>query len=64
MRQLIEPVYAHNMTQKALDKAVKALMKMGPVAHKRTPKPAKKELNRKFKMQVDRKGNPTIQEVG
>ena len=52
------------MTQKALNKAVKALMKMGPVAHQRLPKPAKKELNRKFKMQVDRKGNPTIQEVG
>ena len=39
-------------------------MKMGPVAHKRTPKPTKKEMGRRFKMQVDRKGNPAIQEVG
>ncbi len=49
--------------KKALDKSARALFKMGPVRHKRPPKPTKKELERKFKMSVDRNGNPSIQEV-
>ena len=51
------------MKQKELDKAARALLKMGAVPHKRPPKPTKKERERKFKMSVDRKGNPSIQEV-
>ena len=52
------------MNKKNLDKAASALMKMGPVPHKRPGKPTKKDLERKFKMEVDRKGKPSIQEVG
>ena len=33
------------------------------VEHKRSPKPNKKDLNRKFTMEVDEKGNPKIAEV-
>lgn len=49
--------------QKALAKAAKTLMSMGPVNHERPKKPTKKDLQRKFKMRVDRKGKPSIQEV-
>ena len=51
------------MSKKDLDKAASALMKMGPVPHKRPGKPTKKDLERKFKMNVDRKGNPSLKEV-
>lgn len=51
------------MNQKQLDKAAKALLNMGPVPHKRPPKPTKKDLERKFKMKVDRSGKPSIVEV-
>ena len=37
---------------------------MDAVEHKRPPKPKKKDLNRKFTMRVDKKGNPKITEVG
>ena len=46
-----------------MDKAGSALMKMGPVPHKRPRKPTKKDLERKFKMNVDSEGKPTIKEV-
>ena len=49
--------------QKKLEKAAKALLNMGPVPHKRPPKPTKADLERKFKMKVDRKGKPAIEEV-
>ena len=49
--------------QDKIDKAASALMKMGPVEHKRPGKPTKKDLVRKFKMNVDRKGKPSIKEV-
>ena len=51
------------MNKKTIDKAASALMKMGSVEHKRPRKPTKKDLERKFKMEVDRKGKSTIQEV-
>lgn len=51
------------MSQKQLDKAVKALLEMGPVPHEQPPKPTKKDLERKFKMKVDSKGKPVIVEV-
>ena len=53
----------NHTNRKSLDKAACALLKMGPVKHKRPPKPNKKELERKFKMDVDQKGKPSIQEV-
>ena len=47
-----------------VEEAARVLFKMGPVRHKRSPKkPTKKEMERKFKMSVDRKGSPSIQEV-
>ena len=50
--------------QENLDNASRTLLKMGPVRHKRPPKkPTKKELERKFKMNVDQKGKPSIEEV-
>ena len=51
------------MSKKDLDKAASALMKMGPVPHKRPGKPTKKDLERSFKMEVDSKGKPKIKEV-
>ena len=51
------------MNQDKLDKAAKALLNMGPVPHKRPPKPTKKDLERKFKLKIDRKGNPSMEEV-
>ncbi len=51
------------INEKKLEKAAKILMSLGPVPHKRPPKPTKKDLQRKFKMRVDRKGNPSIEEV-
>ena len=50
--------------KKTIDKAAGALMKMGPVPHKRPGKPTKKDMERKFKMNVDRKGKPVIREAG
>lgn len=51
------------MPKRTLEKAARALFKMGPVQHKRPSKPNKKEMERKFKMSVDQKGKPSIQEV-
>lgn len=52
------------MTKQALDQAASALLKLGPVKHKRPAKPTKKEMERKFKMELDRRGNPVITEPG
>ena len=52
------------MNKKSIDKAASALMKMGSVEHKRPRKPTKKDLERKFKMNVDSKGKPVIREAG
>ncbi|MDE0154117.1 MAG: hypothetical protein OXI88_20325 [Gammaproteobacteria bacterium] len=52
------------MTKDALDKAARALLKMGPVPHKRPGKPTKKDLERKFKMTTNRKDRPVIRETG
>ncbi len=49
--------------EQAIDKASKMLLKMGPVPHKRPKKPTKEELNKRFKLVVDPKGNPFIKEV-
>ena len=50
-------------TQKKIDKATKALMKMpAPKEHVR-PIPTKKDLEKKFVMRVDRKGQPSMREV-
>ena len=52
------------MTKKILDKAASALLKMGNVPHKRPPKPSVKEMDRRYKMEVDRQGRPIIREAG
>ena len=46
-----------------VDKAASVLLSMDAVEHKRPPKPTKKDLNRKFTMTTDKKGNPKITEV-
>lgn len=46
-----------------VDKATSVLLGMDAVEHKRPPKPNKKDLNKKFKMNVDKKGKPKITEV-
>ncbi len=51
------------MNQKKLDQAVNALLRMGPIEHKRPKKPAKHDLERKFKLSVGRKGRPSMKEV-
>ena len=53
----------NHTNRKSLDKAAGALLKMGPVKHKRPPKPTKKEMERKFKMRFSRGGKPSIREV-
>ena len=51
------------MNKKKVEKAAHALMRMKAVEHKRPPKPSKNDLQRKFKMSVDRKDNPSMEEV-
>lgn len=52
------------MTDKnRLAKAVKALPGMGPVKHERILKPTQADLNRRFRLQPDRKGKPYIKEL-
>jgi hypothetical protein len=52
------------MNQGKLAKAAKALMSMGQVKHERPKKPTKRDMQRRFKLRVDRKGKPSITEVG
>ena len=49
--------------ERKLEKAMRALLRMPGVKHTRPPAPTKEDLERKFVMRVDRKGNPTIKEV-
>ena len=51
------------MNNKRLDKAARSLLSMGLGTRKRPSKPTKKDLQRKFKMSIDRKAKPSIQEV-
>ena len=51
------------MNLKALEKAVRALLRMTTVPPTRPPKPTKADLERKFVMRVDRGGKPTIKDV-
>jgi len=46
-----------------LDKAVMSFLNTSAVPHKRPKKPTKEELNKRFKLVIDSKGNPTIKEV-
>lgn len=48
------------LNQKTLDKVAKGLLKPNSVEHSRPKEPTKAELNQKFVMRLDRKGNPTI----
>ncbi len=40
-----------------------ALLKPNATEHKRPKEPTKAELNKKFVMRLDRKGNPTMKEA-
>ena len=46
-----------------VDKATSVLLSMDAVEHKRPQKPTKKDLDKRFKMSVDKKGKPKITEV-
>lgn len=46
-----------------VDEAAKLLLGMGPVKHERPKKPKKEDLERRFSLQKDSKGNPKIVEV-
>ena len=46
-----------------MEKGASALLRMGQASHKRPRKPTKRDLERGFKMMVDRKGNPRVVEV-
>ena len=51
------------MNQDKLDKAIKGILDSGPVEEIPTPPRTKKNMERKFKMKLDRKGKPIISEV-
>ena len=46
-----------------VDKAASVLLDMDAVEHKKPPKPTKKDLDRRFTLEVDKKGKPKITEV-
>ncbi|MCY4261817.1 MAG: hypothetical protein OXC97_00630 [Candidatus Dadabacteria bacterium] len=46
-----------------VNQAAKLIFNMAAVSHKRPKKPNKQDLNRKFSLKKDRKGNPKIKEV-
>lgn len=50
-------------TQKKLDQAMKHFLNSGPVQEIPCTRPTTKNMNRKFKMKVDRSGKPSMQEV-
>ncbi len=50
-------------TQKKLAKAGHALLSARGMNHKRPKKPTKRDLSRKFRLTVDRKGKPSMVEV-
>lgn len=45
------------------ERAVNALLAMGPVKHEKIPKPTKADMDRKFKLRTDRRGKPSMEEV-
>ena len=49
-------------TQQRLDRALRALLTMGPVLHKET-RFTQKDLDRKFRMRTNRKGTGRIEEL-
>ena len=51
------------MNQDKLDKAIKSILNAGPVENIPPPPRTKKNMNRKFRMKLDRKGNPSMEEV-
>ena len=46
-----------------VDKAASVLLGMDAVEHERPPKPTKKDLDRRFTLEVGKKGKPKITEV-
>ena len=50
------------ITKKKFDDMMKAIMKLGPVKHERPPNPTKKDLERKFRLDM-KDGKPVMQEV-
>lgn len=48
---------------RALACAVRALLRMRNVPHVKPPAPTKEDLERKFVMRTDKRGNPYIKEV-
>lgn len=46
-----------------VDEATRLLLGMGPVKQERPKKPKKEDLERRFSLRKDRKGNPKIVEV-
>lgn len=49
--------------QRQVDRAVKAMMNMGPVDADIDPSFTKEDLDRKFRMRVDRRGRAKMVEV-
>lgn len=49
--------------QREIDKATKALLGLGEVPHSDAPQHTKKHLDRRFKLNVDRKGRGKVEEV-
>ena len=47
----------------SVDEATELLLRMNPVEHKRPRKPRKEDLERRFSLRKDQKGNPKIIEV-
>ena len=51
------------MNKKKLDQAIKGILDAGPVDDIPPPPRTKKNMNRKFRMRLDRKGKPIMEEV-
>ncbi|MCY3769935.1 MAG: hypothetical protein OXG56_11325 [Gammaproteobacteria bacterium] len=51
------------MNQTKLDQAIEGIMRMRSIPHKRPKKPTRKDLERRFKLKIDDKGKPVMQEV-
>ena len=51
------------MNQKKLDKAIQGILGAGPVKDIPPEPQTKKNLNRKFKMRLNRKGKPVVSEA-
>lgn len=51
------------MNLKKLDEAARALLKMKPPGDKQSPPPTKEDLERKFRLDLDKDGSPNVKEV-